>query len=87
MNLHEYQAKDIFRIYGIPVPAGRVAATPDEAVAAARALGGQVWLVSPAGAGTTLRAVIPLHGPSATGLVPTGSTPADGAGGDHPGAE
>jgi signal transduction histidine kinase len=51
------------------------------------ALGGQVWLTSPVGAGTTLRAVIPLHGPSATGLVPTGSTPADGAGGDHPGAE
>lgn len=45
MNLHEYQAKDIFRSYGIPVPAGRVAATPDEAVAAARALGGQVWVV------------------------------------------
>jgi signal transduction histidine kinase len=43
------------------------------------ALGGQVWLTSPVGAGTTLRAVIPLHGPSATGLVPTGSTPADGA--------
>ena len=51
------------------------------------ALGGQVWLASPAGAGTTLRAAIPLHGPSATGLVSTGSTPADGAGGDHPGAE
>jgi signal transduction histidine kinase len=51
------------------------------------ALGGQVWLTSPVGAGTTLRAAVPLHGPSATGLVPTGSTPADGAGGDHPGTE
>jgi signal transduction histidine kinase len=49
------------------------------------ALGGQVWLTSPVGAGTMLRAAIPLHGPSATGLVPTGSTPADGAGNDHPG--
>ncbi len=45
MNLHEYQAKDVFRTYGIPVPAGRVAATPAEAVEAARALGGSVWVV------------------------------------------
>jgi succinyl-CoA synthetase beta subunit len=35
MNLHEYQAKDIFRSYGIAVPAGRVAASADEAVSAA----------------------------------------------------
>jgi hypothetical protein len=48
------------------------------------ALGAQVWLTSPVGAGTTLRAAIPLHGPPATGLVPTGSTPADGAGGGQP---
>ncbi|NBU26435.1 MAG: succinate--CoA ligase subunit beta, partial [Gammaproteobacteria bacterium] len=39
MNLHEYQAKEVFSAYGIPVPAGRVASTPDEAVAAAEALG------------------------------------------------
>jgi succinyl-CoA synthetase beta subunit len=45
MNLHEYQAKEIFRKYGIPVPAGRVAATADEAAAAASALGGTVWVV------------------------------------------
>jgi succinyl-CoA synthetase beta subunit len=45
MNLHEYQAKEIFRGYGIPVPAGKVAATPEEAVEAARALGGTVWVV------------------------------------------
>jgi succinyl-CoA synthetase beta subunit len=45
MNLHEYQAKEIFRNYGIPVPAGQVAASPDEAVAAASALGGSVWVV------------------------------------------
>ncbi len=32
MNLHEYQAKDVFRTYGIPVPAGRVAQSPEEAV-------------------------------------------------------
>ena len=45
MNLHEYQAKEIFRKYGIPVPAGRPASTPDQAVAAAKALGGSVWVV------------------------------------------
>jgi len=45
MNLHEYQAKEVFAAYAIPVPAGRVAATPDEAVAAAEALGGSIWVV------------------------------------------
>jgi succinyl-CoA synthetase beta subunit len=45
MNLHEYQSKDIFRNYGIAVPAGRVAATAADAVAAAEALGGSVWVV------------------------------------------
>ena len=45
MNLHEYQAKDVFRSYGIPVPAGQVAASAEEAAAAARALGGAVWVV------------------------------------------
>ena len=45
MNLHEYQAKEVFRSYGIPVPNGQVAATADAAVAAARALGGAVWVV------------------------------------------
>jgi succinyl-CoA synthetase beta subunit len=45
MNLHEYQAKDVFRSFGIPVPAGHVAGTPEEAVAAAQSLGGPVWVV------------------------------------------
>jgi succinyl-CoA synthetase beta subunit len=45
MNLHEYQAKELFRRYGVAVPAGQVAATPEEAVAAAKALGGSVWVV------------------------------------------
>src|SRR6266481_5236973 len=45
MNLHEYQAKDVFRNYGIAVPTGRVAANADEAVKAAEALGGAVWVV------------------------------------------
>jgi len=45
MNLHEYQAKELFRSYGIPVPAGKVAASAEEAVAAAQELGGTVWVV------------------------------------------
>jgi succinyl-CoA synthetase beta subunit len=45
MNLHEYQSKKIFADYGIPVPQGAVAATADEAVAAAAGLGGSVWVV------------------------------------------
>ena len=45
MNLHEYQAKEVFRSYGVPVPAGKVAASAEEAVAAAQALGGAVWVV------------------------------------------
>jgi succinyl-CoA synthetase beta subunit len=42
VNLHEYQARDILRRYGIPVPAGDVAATPDEARTIAARLGGAV---------------------------------------------
>jgi succinyl-CoA synthetase beta subunit len=38
MNLHEYQAKQLFARYQIPVPKGQVAASPDEAVAAAQGL-------------------------------------------------
>ena len=40
MNFHEYQAKELFAEYGIPVPAGIVANTPLAAVEAARELGG-----------------------------------------------
>lgn len=45
MNLHEYQAKGLFAQYGIPVPEGQVAHTVEEAVAAAKSLGGDVWVV------------------------------------------
>jgi succinyl-CoA synthetase beta subunit len=45
MNFHEYQAKDLFAAYGIPVPKGIVARTPLEAVEAARELGGDMWVV------------------------------------------
>ncbi|MGI8682172.1 MAG: ADP-forming succinate--CoA ligase subunit beta [Mycobacteriales bacterium] len=42
MDLYEYQAKELFASYGVPVPAGRVASTPAEARAAAEAIGGRV---------------------------------------------
>lgn len=42
MNIHEYQAKDIFRRHGIPVPPGEVASTPEEAEQIARQYGGTV---------------------------------------------
>jgi succinyl-CoA synthetase beta subunit len=45
MNIHEYQAKQLLAKYGVPVPKGGVAFTPDEAVKAAEALGGPVWVV------------------------------------------
>lgn len=45
MNLHEYQAKALFAEYGLPVPPGRTAASPEEAAAAAQQLGGGRWAV------------------------------------------
>jgi succinyl-CoA synthetase beta subunit len=42
VDLYEYQGKELFRHYGIPVSEGRLATTPDEARAAAADLGGQV---------------------------------------------
>jgi len=45
MNLHEYQAKELFSRYGIPVPQGRVADSGSGARSAAEALGGDIWVV------------------------------------------
>ncbi|BCU82086.1 ADP-forming succinate--CoA ligase subunit beta [Polycladomyces sp. WAk] len=45
MNVHEYQGKEVLKQYGVAVPNGRVAFTPEEAVEAARALGGELWVV------------------------------------------
>jgi succinyl-CoA synthetase beta subunit len=42
VNIHEYQAKEIFRAAGIPIPPGEVATTPAEAEAIARKFGGTV---------------------------------------------
>ena len=58
MNLLEYQSKELFRSYGIPVPDGKVAFSADEAVAAAESL-------------TTDRVVVKaqVHGPRVQGLT------------------
>jgi len=45
MNLHEYQSKQLFRDYQIPVPNGYPATSPEEAVDAAGKLGGELWVV------------------------------------------
>jgi succinyl-CoA synthetase beta subunit len=45
MNVHEYQAKAILRDYGVPVPRGHAAFTPEEAVSVAKELGGSISVV------------------------------------------
>ena len=45
MNLHEYQAKQVFAKYGLPVSQGIACDTADEAVAAAQELGGEKWVI------------------------------------------
>jgi len=45
MKIHEYQAKEVLASFGVPVPRGRVASSPEEATAAARELGGEVFVV------------------------------------------
>jgi succinyl-CoA synthetase beta subunit len=45
MNLHEYQAKELFSAYGIPIPAGHSVASGPDAIQAARELGGGEWVV------------------------------------------
>ncbi len=45
MNLHEYQAKQVFAEYGVPVPEGKPAQSVKEAVNVAKELGGDCWVV------------------------------------------
>lgn len=45
MNIHEYQAKEVLRKYGVATLKGAVAHSPDEAVAAAKQVGGNLWVV------------------------------------------
>ncbi len=45
MNIHEYQAKDLFRQYGVRTLDGVIASNPDEAAKACKDLGGKIWVV------------------------------------------
>jgi succinyl-CoA synthetase beta subunit len=45
MNIHEYQAKELLATFGVPVPAGHAAMSPEEAVEAAGKLPGPLWVV------------------------------------------
>ncbi len=67
MDLHEYQAKELFRRAGIPVPAGEVASTPDEAGAIAEKIGGVV----------VVKAQVHAGGRGKAGGVKLAKTPAE----------
>ena len=67
MNIHEYQAKEIFRKYGIPIPPGEVAATPEEAEAIARKFGTTV----------VIKAQVHAGGRGKAGGVKLAKTPAE----------
>ncbi|MEA3512289.1 MAG: ATP-grasp domain-containing protein, partial [Campylobacterota bacterium] len=45
MNIHEYQAKQIFAKYDVPTPKGIMAQSVKDAVVAAETLGGPIWVV------------------------------------------
>ncbi len=45
MKIHEYQAKEILKKFNVEVPKGKVAFTPEEAVEAAKEIGGEVWVI------------------------------------------
>ena len=70
MNFHEYQAKQLFGDYGIAVPPGKVAHTPEEAVDAAKAIGGE----APGGSGWVVKAQIHAGGRGKAGGVKLAKT-------------
>jgi len=45
MNIHEYQAKQIFAKYGVPIPKGIMIEKPEDAINAAEEIGGNIWAV------------------------------------------
>lgn len=45
MNIHEYQAKEVLRKFGVPTLKGKMVESPDQAVAAAKEVGGSVWVM------------------------------------------
>jgi succinyl-CoA synthetase beta subunit len=67
VNIHEYQAKELLRAEGIPIPPGDVATTPEEAEAAARRLGGNV----------VVKAQVHAGGRGKAGGVKLASSPAE----------
>jgi succinyl-CoA synthetase beta subunit len=67
VNIHEYQAKEIFRKYGIPIPPGEVASTAEEAEAIARKFGTTV----------VVKAQIHAGGRGKAGGVKLAKTPAE----------
>jgi succinyl-CoA synthetase beta subunit len=68
MKIHEYQGKEILRSFGVPVPRGIVARTPEEAEAAARELGTDI---------TVVKAQIHAGGRGKGGGVKLGKSPAE----------
>ena len=67
MNIHEYQAKEIFRKYGVPIPPGEVATTPEEAESIARKFGKTV----------VVKAQVHAGGRGKAGGVKLAKTPAE----------
>ena len=45
MNIHEYQAKEVFRRFGVPTLKGKVVESPEQAASVAKEIGGSVWVV------------------------------------------
>jgi succinyl-CoA synthetase beta subunit len=67
LNLHEFQAREVLRRFGVPVPGGRVASTPAEAFAIATELGGA----------TVIKAQVHTGGRGKAGGVKLAKTPED----------
>ncbi len=67
MNIHEYQAKDILRAEGVPIPAGEVASTPEQVEAIAKKIGGMV----------VVKAQVHTGGRGKAGGVKLAKTPAE----------
>jgi succinyl-CoA synthetase beta subunit len=68
MNVHEYQAKELLRGFGVPVPPGRLATTPAEAESAARQLDSKVVVV---------KAQVHAGGRGKAGGIKVAKSPAD----------
>jgi len=67
VNIHEYQAKEILRAQGVPIPPGEVATTPDQAEAIAKKMGGMV----------VVKAQVHAGGRGKAGGVKLAKTPAE----------